>query len=118
MIKIVLPDFPDAHDVDGAAVADVFHGSDFTDLTFYTEITTDGAGLFDIDVYTEAGIWRVRIPKLSLEGVTREEAIDILFDADNGGADEFLRALNVRHEVLTAAWERHHAKHATRTHGA
>ena len=110
MIKIVLSDWPDKHSVRPEKISDVIDAHP-SDLYFITEITTAGNDEeFDIDVYIKEGAARVLVPDLSHRVACLDDVLAVLWDYDNGGADEFLRALAVPRSIITSAWDSHHKR--------
>lgn len=71
-----------------------------------TILTTLGAE-WEVEVHNEHGFGvRTREPSLD-RTVDLDGALDILWSADNGSADELVRALGLPDSVRLAAWERH-----------
>lgn len=72
-----------------------------------TTVLTTLGGNWEVEVHNEHGLGiRTREPELD-RLVDLDGALDILWNTDNGGADEFVRALGLPDEVSVAAWKRH-----------
>lgn len=66
---------------------------------------------FDLEVHAHLGWFSILEPDLYRKALTLEEAVDIMFDADNGSADHLLRAL-AGDTLVDSAWERFHVRAA------
>lgn len=71
-----------------------------------TILTTLGVD-WEVEVRNEHGFGIVTREPGFDRTVDLEGALDVLWDADNGGADEFVRALGLPDEISVAAWKRH-----------
>lgn len=74
-----------------------------------TRLTPLGDDRWEVEVIQHLGFGDMRIPEDASE-VDLEGALDVLWDAENGAADELARALGLPETTIAAAWERHQAR--------
>lgn len=73
-----------------------------------TRLTPLHDGRWEVEVIQHICGWDTRLPQYDRE-VDLDGVLDILWEAENGGADELARALGLPEATIAAAWARNHA---------